>query len=220
MPTRAAKPPEPGPLDEERAQLLRRELLFHLARRAGDSILAEDLTHDALAKVLAGLPSFRGDSELRTWARRIADNVWRDHLRRRRASPVKDAGCDEGEGFSVVAVLDSLDPAHPETLRDRQVTRECLLGAVTQLPAGERSVVLLHELGDLPLREVATTLGCSLDAAKQRLHRGRRRLARICQAECTPDTAGDGAALCSPNASDDADCVVEDVPAAQSKPKR
>jgi RNA polymerase sigma-70 factor (ECF subfamily) len=206
-------------MDDERAQLLRRELLAHLTHRASDPILVEDLTQETLAKVLAGLPKFRGQSELRTWARRIADNVWRDHLRHRRASPVQSAKQGD-ENFSVVSVLDSLDPSSSEIRYDQQATRECLLRAVKQLPVGERSVVLLHEFGDLPLQDVATILDCSLDAAKQRLRRGRRRLARICQAECTRDTADDGTALCSPKASVNAGSVEEDAPADESEPGR
>jgi RNA polymerase sigma-70 factor (ECF subfamily) len=200
MTKRIARPSARRPLGDRRAQRLRRELLTHLTHQTGDPSLAEDLAQETLAKVLAGLPSFRGDSDLRTWAYRIADNVWRDYLRRRATTPESGGGRDE---LSVFAVLESLDPSPSETDYDRQRTRECLLDAVTQLPVGERRVVLLHEFGDMPVREIAATLGCSLEAAKQRLRRGRRRLARICRAECRPDTADDGAALCSPNPSVD-----------------
>jgi RNA polymerase sigma-70 factor (ECF subfamily) len=190
------------PLNDEQARLLRGELLGFLAHRAGDPVLAEDLTQEALARVVAGLSEFRGDSALSTWARRIAYNVWHDHLRRQRAKPAeRGAGNEE---LWVTAVLDSLDPSTPEAARDRQTTRECLLDAVKHLPLGERSVVLLHDLGDVPLDQVAATLGCTVGAARQRLHRGRQRLAGICRSECSHDTADDGSALCSRKAPTDA----------------
>ncbi len=191
-----SKSPGRPALDDEQAEVLRRELMSFLSRKAGEPALVEDLTQEALAKVLAGIEGFRGDAALKTWARRIAENVWRDYLRRRQAKPA-----DSGAAQSDLSVLEALDTPDPEESHDLRVTRECLLDAVKQLPLGERSVVLLHEFGDVPLPQVADALGCTIDAAKQRLHRGRRRLADICRSDCASDTTDDGAALCSPRQS-------------------
>ncbi|HEY2513917.1 MAG TPA: RNA polymerase sigma factor, partial [Polyangiaceae bacterium] len=50
---------------------------------------AEDVTHEALVKVLGGLASFRGESAFRTWVYRIVKNVVLD---RRRKAPLEEAG--------------------------------------------------------------------------------------------------------------------------------
>jgi len=50
---------------------------------------AEDVTHEALVKVLAGLWSFRGDSAFRTWVYRTVKNLVID---RRRKAPHEEAG--------------------------------------------------------------------------------------------------------------------------------
>ena len=98
-------------LDEARAEALRAELRRSLHAQTADATLAEDLAQDAMVHVLRGLSRFEGKANLSTWARRIALNVWRDHLRRRKASPVERAA--KGEAFSVLAVLDSMGPLAP-----------------------------------------------------------------------------------------------------------
>ena len=98
-------------LEDATAARLRAELVRYLARRAGNPALAEDLAQEAMLHIVEGLPDFRGSAELRTWARRVALNVWRDHLRRRAASPAERAA--SGEVFSVTA------PSSTRSVRQR-----------------------------------------------------------------------------------------------------
>jgi RNA polymerase sigma-70 factor (ECF subfamily) len=193
----------PAPaLDEASAEALRTELRRSLHARTADATVAEDLAQEAMIHVLSGLPRFQGKADLRTWARRIALNVWRDHLRRRAANPVQRAA--KGEAFSVLAVLDSMGPTAPgpelEAAYDRKVTHECLLAAARRLPPAEREILLLHDFGAVALERAAAMLSCSLGAAKVRLHRARRHLAETCRADCTGEAASDGSILCSSKA--------------------
>ena len=178
---------------------LRADLVAFLRRRTHDPALAEDLAQQALLQLLAGLPRFRGAAALRTWARRIAANVWRDHLRRKAIDPTVQAA--RGGPVSITAVLDAVGPSAPtppaETL-DRDGTHRCLLRAARALPLDARRIVLLHDFGDMPLDQAAAMLGCSPGAAKVRLHRARRRLAERCRAECSPEIGSDGTLLCTP----------------------
>lgn len=194
----------PASLDAGVLQQLREDLVRFLRRRtSGDAALAEDLAQESLVHVLRGYPQFRGTAALRTWARRIAANVWRDHMRRLASSPVERAAT--GDAFSVVAILDALIPDRtapgPENSPDRAATHDCLLGAVRRLPLDQRRVVLLHDFGDMPLDEVARVLGCSPGTAKVRLHRARRRVAETCRAGCVPEVGLDGTTVCTPKPS-------------------
>ena len=194
----------PSNLDAQVLQQVREDLIRFLRRRtSGDAALAEDLAQESLVHILRGYPQFRGMAALRTWARRIAANVWRDHLRRLAASPVERAAADDA--FSVTAILDALAPERtapgPELAPDRVATHNCLLGAVRQLPLNQRRIVLLHDFGDMPLDEVARVLECSPGTAKVRLHRARHRVAEICRAECVPEVGLDGRTVCTPTPS-------------------
>ena len=194
----------PSKLDSGSIERLRNDLIRFLTRRTGgDAALAEDLAQESLLHVLRALPQFRGGAALRTWARRIAVNVWRDHMRRQAASPVERAAA--GDAFSVAAILDALTPAKtapdPGLTADQNATHNCLLDAVRQLPLDRRRVVLLHDFAEMPLDEVARALDCSVGAAKVRLHRARRQLAEICRAECECGTSPEGNLSCSPKVS-------------------
>jgi RNA polymerase sigma-70 factor (ECF subfamily) len=151
-------------LDGQAAERLRADLVGFLARRTGDPVLAQDLAQETLVHVLRGLPRFRGAAALRTWARRIALNVWRDHLRDRAANPAVRAS--QGDQFSVAALLDSLGPAAPmpraEDVHDRRATHGCLLDAVRKLPVAARRLILLHDFGEMPLEQAAAVLGWSV----------------------------------------------------------
>ena len=194
----------PPKLDPGTLERLRNDLVRYLTRRVGgDAALAEDLAQESLMHVLRALPQFRGGATLRTWARRIAVNVWRDHMRRQAASPVERAAA--GDAFSVAALLDALTPGKmapdPELTPDQNATHNCLLNAVRQLPLDRRRVMLLHDFAEMPLDEIAKALDCSVGAAKVRLHRARRQLAEICRAECECDAGPEGSLLCSPKVS-------------------
>ncbi len=195
----------PSRLDAEGLQQLREDLVRFLKRRtSGDAALAEDLAQESLVHVLRGYAQFRRTAALRTWARRIAANLWRDHMRRLASSPVERAAA--GNAFSVAAILDALTPERtvvpgPAAAPDLVATHNCLLDAVRQLPLNQRRVVLLHDFGDMPLDEVARVLRCSSGTAKVRLHRARRRVAEACRAGCLPEVGLDGTTVCTPKSS-------------------
>ena len=58
-----------------------------------------------------------------------------------------------------------------------------LLRAISQLPRMQRAAIALHYLDDLPVEEVASTLGCASSTARVHLHRGRARLAELLHEE-------------------------------------
>ena len=61
---------------------------------------------------------------------------------------------------------------------------ETLWEAVRELPARQRSAVVLRFLADLPHRDIAAAIGCSEEAARRSLHEGLSKLAeRWCQHE-------------------------------------
>ncbi|HPF35682.1 MAG TPA: RNA polymerase sigma factor [Candidatus Krumholzibacteria bacterium] len=136
-------------------------------RLCGDPQEAAGLTQDAFVRAWERLPGFRGESLLLTWLHRLTVNVVLDHRRavRRRALTELDAGMD----------LPALAPAAP----DRPGARLDLESAVGALPAGARTVFVLHDVEGYRLREVADLCGIAEGTAKSQLHRARRLLREV-----------------------------------------
>ncbi|MEU6643450.1 SigE family RNA polymerase sigma factor [Saccharomonospora sp. NPDC046836] len=80
------------------------------------------------------------------------------------------------------------DPATPEL--DREAVLD-LRGALAALPPRQRAAVVLRYYCDLPVDEVARTLGCSLGTVKSQTARGLQTLRRLLESQpitATPES--------------------------------
>ena len=130
----------------------------HLTRSPWD---AEDLAQDALARAFVTLGQLGAAPEQpRAWLFRVASNLWIDRVRRQvREQPL------DGAGEQAIA-------AHrPSEARDAAGT---LLG---RLSPHERAAVVLKDVFDLTLDEIATALATTVGTVKSALHRARGKLA-------------------------------------------
>jgi RNA polymerase sigma-70 factor (ECF subfamily) len=151
---------------------------------------AEDISQNVFLKVHASLNDFRGEASLSTWIYRIATNAALDRLRNRSFGQTAQAASHfgpPGEASCASAVTDSAggtsEPS-AESLFMRRETNECIATFVDALPESYRTVLALHDLDGFKNREIAETLGVSVDAVKIRLHRARRELRKRFEAEC------------------------------------
>lgn len=67
---------------EELYQNYKTDVYYYLLSLTRDHPLAEDLLSETFMKAFLALPSFRGDSSIKTWLIGIARNVWLQHLRK------------------------------------------------------------------------------------------------------------------------------------------
>jgi RNA polymerase sigma-70 factor (ECF subfamily) len=148
-----------------------RRLVGQLYAVCGDLGEAEDVVSEAFVRAADRERQFDRTDNPEAWLRTVAVNVARTrHQRRvvgtrltRRATP---------PGSAQVELA-------PE--------RAALVAALRQLPAVHREALALHYLADLPLAEVADTLGVPVGTVKARLSRGRRQLAALLADTLTPE---------------------------------
>jgi RNA polymerase sigma-70 factor, ECF subfamily len=139
--------------------------VYNLAyRMLGGPEDARDATQDAFLSCFRHLPTFRGDAAFSTWLHRIAVNACYDMVRRRK--PVTSLEEDLVE-----------PPATPDHA-DRAAASADVQSALLRIPPEFRVVLILHELQDLPLEDVARVLEIPSGTVKSRLHRGRVALGR------------------------------------------
>jgi len=161
-------------LEQARRQFLalvehvRPELLRYCARMTGSVADGEDVVQETLAHACYELPQLKALPALRPWLFRIAHNRAIDHWRREshRASEPLDAALD-------VAGAASLEPDH---VIARQQAVHAAISSFLALAPAQRACVILKDVLDHSLDEIAAELELSVPAVKAALHRGRAAL--------------------------------------------
>jgi RNA polymerase sigma-70 factor (ECF subfamily) len=150
---------------------LRPELHRYCARLTGSVIDGEDVVQDAIAKGLAALDTLDAATPLRAWLFRVAHNQALDLLRRRAVRAAEP----------IEAAEDAADPEAPDPLEAlmRQEAVRTAVARFVELPPPQRSVIILKDVLDHSLQDIAGLLDLTIDAVKAHLARGRARLKEI-----------------------------------------
>jgi RNA polymerase sigma-70 factor (ECF subfamily) len=146
---------------------LRPRLHRFCARMCGSSLDGEDVVQETLADAFFNLTSLKDASRFEPWLFRIAYNKCIDHVRRER-NRAHDVAFEEEHDRA-----DSAEPAIDAPID------EALARLVGKLPPKERACVLLKDVLDYPLTEIADIADSTLAGVKAALHRGRAKLHAI-----------------------------------------
>jgi RNA polymerase sigma-70 factor (ECF subfamily) len=161
--------------------------VFHFVQ---DGSLADELTQDAFLKAYEAWGSFRGEAPERIWLLRIARNVCLDYVRSPRSrgrmmASLEDAQAEGQEAGMESAVIGGKEPPPGVEQAARQAEMSgCVQQFVLSLPETLRTPLILHDVEGFSNDEIAQVLGCSLEAAKMRLHRARARLRQMMEERC------------------------------------
>jgi RNA polymerase sigma factor (sigma-70 family) len=153
------------------AEKLRPELHRYCARLMSSVIDGEDVVQDAFARAFAALDELEESPPMRAWLFRIAHNRALDLLRSRAiraAEPIEAAD----------ALADPAIPDPVEVMMRRDAI-ETAVSRFSELPTMQRSVVILKDVLDQSLEEIAAMLDLTVNAVKAHLARGRARLKLI-----------------------------------------
>lgn len=122
-----------------------------------DRELARDVVQDTLLRAWRDLPGLRDPDRFDAWLNRLLTHAAIDEARRRRRrvievelTPIDSPGADDLPGL---------------------FDRDEIMRAFGRLPVEQRAVIVLHYYLDLPLADVAASLGVPVGTAKSRLNR-------------------------------------------------
>jgi RNA polymerase sigma-70 factor (ECF subfamily) len=136
-------------------------------RMCGNERDARDLVQDVFVRAWEKLESFRGQSSLATWLHRLAVNVVLNHLRTSKRDGLRLIDDVDDATFGARSPAGSV-----ETAIDMD-------WALAQLPAGARSVFVLHDIQGYSHDEIAQMTGIATGTARAQLWRARRALTRL-----------------------------------------
>ena len=140
-------------------------------RMTNNTAQAEDLTQDAFLQVFRKLSTFRGKSALSTWLHRIAVNTVLMHFRKK---TLKQISLDEPSSYDAATVR--REYGRRDGHLSGSVDRITLTRAIGDLPAGYRTIFLLHEVNGYEHQEIAKMLDCSVGNSKSQLHKAKSRI--------------------------------------------
>ena len=145
---------------------------IHAELRAGarrisrSSADGDDLFQEAALRALGKIDMLESEEAFRAWFYRVLLSVHRNRVKRSFWS-------------RLVPLADRDEPvAEPASAADLGGAARIRL-ALARLPAEQREAIVLHDVQDLTVEEIAEVQGVSPSAVKSRLVRGRKRLRSI-----------------------------------------
>ena len=147
-----------------------------LAQLTGDDEQARDLTQDVFVRVWDRIGELRETASYRSWLFRLATNVARSALRRRRLlawisldRPLRRHQDTTPDSRPLESLL---GPAPESGFDERLAETQALAAALRHVPLEYRACLLLHAGLGFSVAEVARQLDLTPGAVRMRLHRG------------------------------------------------
>ena len=160
-----------GDMDSFNQLILRWERpIYALAYRViGQEEDARDVAQETFLRAFRALPGFKGQAKFSSWIYRIALNLCRDWIRRKRRTPVSQMP----EDLDLADLAAERGPS--ESVEDLVARRELsavVEEAMTLLPEEQRTAVILKEYHGMTFQEIADLQGVPLSTVKTRLYQG------------------------------------------------
>ena len=164
------------------------QLKSYILRMTASVDDTEDLLQDTFLKAMSKMDTFRGDSSIKTWVFAIASNLTRDYLRAKKRWPENVTDLCKEEALS--------DPKHFEGSMKIVNTSQyakfeikehiafCFTCISKSLPVEQHLAILLKEVYDFQLSEIAIILDVSIDLVKYYLHTGRAKMIDVFDGRC------------------------------------
>ncbi|MEQ1573711.1 MAG: sigma-70 family RNA polymerase sigma factor [Vicinamibacterales bacterium] len=130
---------------------------------------ARDVCQETFLRAFRALPGFKGEAKLSSWLYRIALNLCRDWIRRKRRAPVMQMP----EGVDPIEMAGERGPVESiEALVARRELSAVVEEAMASLPEAQRTAIILKEYHGMTFQEIADLQHCPLSTVKTRLYQG------------------------------------------------
>ena len=142
-------------------------------RKIGDFHTAQEITQDAFLKAYQKLGTLKSYDLFGGWLYVIASNLCLDWLRK---NPPPEQSLEVTDASEVNQVSYSRYITGKQAAEADEARREVVKKLLQKLPESERTVMMLHYLGEMTIKTISEFLGVSPNTVKSRLSRARNRL--------------------------------------------
>ena len=164
------------------------QLKSYLYRLLTDRNDVDDLTHDTFIKAFSKLGTFNQDSSLKTWVFTIATNLAYDHLRKaKRWQPdAQDRAADQAIGSEEIKRVFWLvhDTSPYGTYEMKEHIDYCFTCISKTLPIENQVALILKDIYDFPVKEIALILDKTQGVIKHLLNDARNTMTDIFDERC------------------------------------
>ncbi len=140
-----------------------RRIIFTIIREPEEDI--EDLGQEILLSLYRNLSKFSFRSSFKTYLFRMCRNKAIDFTRKRKRLIKVDERARD--------YLESVNNSTPETIYIRQSERDEVMKVIFKLKEKERSLIIMKDVENLSIAEIAAILKKPVGTVKSRLHRAR-----------------------------------------------
>lgn len=159
--------------------------IYNIAwKMLGDPIKAQDLTQEALLKIISNLSSFKSESSFRTWAYRIVRNHFLNDLKKPGnlfASNFEDLGHMLDASESVDITLEEQENKKEEI---REVRLQCLSGMLLCLTKEQRLIYIIGDIFNADHTVGSEIMEISKDNYRKKLSNARKDLHNFMLNKC------------------------------------
>ena len=146
------------------------KVLRFVSFSVNDADLAQTITQDCFLKAFNARASFRGESSVSTWLLSIANNLIRDHMRRKKIQFWRKAAQTSLDVTEMASYLPSEETSIERQLIQKERT-EAVRAAMDGLSVNQRRVFLMRFFEGMDISEISEQLGMPVNTVKTHLHR-------------------------------------------------
>ncbi|MBL8011575.1 MAG: RNA polymerase sigma factor [Flavobacteriales bacterium] len=163
-------------------------LKSYIVRITGNRQEAEDIAQETWIKAQRNLAGFKGESSLKTWLFEIAQNIARDHLRSLKRWPeevgdiCKDAAMKDPDFFREAMTIRQTSPQGHFEIREHIAF--CFTCVSRSLPLEQQLALMLKEVYEFSVKEIAGIMHNTEAMVKYWLHTGRSRMIEVFDKRC------------------------------------
>lgn len=148
------------------------DVYYFAFKTVKDQTLAADITQDTFITVFQNISALNDPAAYPAWSRQITYRHCLQHLKKQEREVLVEEDEDGGSIFDTVK--EDRTEFIPDKALDKEDFKKTILQMIDDLPAAQRSAIILYYYDELSVNKIAEIQGVSEGTVKSRLNYGRK----------------------------------------------